>query len=283
MSPPRDAATILLLRAAEPGYEIFMVRRSAKMKFMANAMVFPGGRLDPEDASDALAARCALSRDAAAQTLSMATDPSAALGLLVAGVRETFEEAGALLARRGGQPVSLGDPAEARRFAAHQAALNAKERTFLQVVEAEDLVLAVDALAYAARWITPVIEKRRYDARFLITRVPAGQHPVHDDGETTDSAWLSPQSALAAYDAGDIQLAPPTLRLLLELSQRPSAAQALAYRGPSRETPFEPQPHFEGQELHLLLPGDPDFAPAGGERNRMILRDERWVSEGRGA
>ncbi|MCA9541483.1 MAG: hypothetical protein KC620_21445, partial [Myxococcales bacterium] len=93
-------------------------------------------------------------------------------------------------------------------------------------------------------------------------------------------AWLAPQAALAAYDEGQIQLAPPTLRILLELATQPDAAAALAVD--AVPAPIQPQPHFADGALHLLLPGDVAFDPPGEDRNRIMLIDGRWVSEGRG-
>ena len=276
---PSDAATVLLLRG-HTDFEIFMVRRGAGAKFMANAMVFPGGRLDDADCADAVAARCALDRDAAARTLQM-KDGARALGLLVAAVRETFEEAGVLLARRDGVPLTLDEPSTAARFQAHRDALNARETSFAAILEAESLVLAVDAVSYYTRWITPPIEKRRYDARFFMAHAPKGQRPLHDAYETTASAWLSPDAALAAYDAREIQLAPPTLRILLELARRGSADEALALGPPV--APIQPQPLFDDGLLHLLLPGDPQFDPPGSAPNRVTLRDGHWHTQGCGA
>lgn len=285
MSPPiRDATTVLLLRPAQgqgpDPFEIFMVRRTSKAAFMASAMVFPGGRLDPADADDRLAARCDLSRDEAARRMGM-DDGRRALALLLAGVRETFEEAGLLLARRADGSPPGDDPASKARLAAHRDALNAREATLLDVAEAEDLHIEVERLGYYTRWITPPIESRRFDTRFLIARAPAGQRGAHDEVEVTASAWMSPRAALAGYDAGALQLFPPTLRVLLELARQPSVEDALEIT--SIPEPILPQPRVDDGRLVLLLPGDPAFDPPGDAVNRIALRDGRWISTGRGA
>jgi 8-oxo-dGTP pyrophosphatase MutT (NUDIX family) len=64
-SQPRDAATVVILRDGGGGVEVFLVKRSRMVDFMAGAHVFPGGRLDPADGS-----------------------------LEACAVRETYEEAG---------------------------------------------------------------------------------------------------------------------------------------------------------------------------------------------
>lgn len=276
---PRDAATVLLLRG-ETDFEIFMVRRGARAQFMANAMVFPGGRLDDADHAPAIARRCALDPARAAALLGD-ENGHRALALLVAAVRETFEEAGVLLARRDDQLLTLDDPHDAARFQAHRDALNAKETSLAEILDAEDLTLAVDAVTYYTRWVTPTVEKRRYDARFLMTRAPSGQRPLHDAHETTASEWLSPRAALAAYAAREIQLAPPTLRILRELARVDSATDAMKLGPPLQ--PIQPQPLFEDGVLHLLLPGDPQFDPPGKHPNRVTLRDGHWDTVGEGA
>lgn len=280
-TPIRDATTLLLLRPVEgpDPFEIFMVRRTAKAAFMASAMVFPGGRVDPADADDRLLARCDMGRDEAAERMGMA-DGTAALALLLAGVRETFEEAGLLLAHGPDGPLDLEDGALRGRLAKHRDRLNARETTLLALTEDEDLRLEVRRLAFYAHWITPPIAARRFDTRFLVARAPAGQRGQHDAVETTASAWLSPRAALEGYAAGDLQLAPPTLRILTELTQAPSLEATLKVDGVPR--PVLPQPRPSKAGMALLLPGDPDFDPPGEAPNRIEMRDGRWHSVGRG-
>ncbi len=268
MSVVKDAATVLLLRGEDP-FEVFMVRRGKTAKFMANAMVFPGGRLDDADLDDALLPRCDIGRREAATLLGM-EDGATALGLLVAAARETFEEAGVLLGAAA-RPDALEDA---------RAALNEGRATLAEAAARGGLTLRVGALRYVARWVTPPVEPRRYDTRFFALRAPAtADGAAHDDIETTASAWLSPQAALAAYDAGEITLAPPTYRILLELA-RSTVDDLLA----PRPIPAPIQPHVAEDEgaLVLCLPGDVLFDPPGEGRNRFTLRDGRWHSEGRG-
>jgi 8-oxo-dGTP pyrophosphatase MutT (NUDIX family) len=277
---PKDASTVLLLRGNPAEPEIFMVRRTARAAFMANAMVFPGGRLDESDLSEAMAQRCALERSEAATRLGM-EDGIRALGLYVAALRETWEEAGVLLARRNGQPVTMAEPDEAHRFSRLREQLNAGELTFLEVLEQEELTLSVDQLGYFSHWVTPGIERRRYDTRFFVTRAPEHQRPLHDANETTASAWLTAADALAEYERENIQLAPPTLRILMEIAENPKVVDPDA--APVHPKPICPQPHFEDDLLHLLLPGDPAFDPPGTSPNRVTLEDGRWLSVGRGS
>src|SRR5271155_222890 len=85
----RPAATVLLVRDGPDGLQVFMVVRHHKIDFASGALVFPGGKVDPED--------YALAGDDAEKASR------------VAAVRETFEECGVLLARpRGGGALATG-------------------------------------------------------------------------------------------------------------------------------------------------------------------------------
>lgn len=283
---PRDASTLLLLRGETP--EVFMVKRTGRASFMANAVVFPGGRVDPADLDPAWAERCTETPAAAAARLGLPESEGAqALALLVAAARETFEEAGLLLARpaAGGEMLRFDAPDAtdaAERFAAHRAAVHADASRFLPVLAAEGLVLETHALVYLARWITPAIEAKRFDTRFFAARAPEGQTGAHDTHETTASAWYTPAAAVADCEAGRIQLAPPTYRILLELAALRGVEAVLTLRAGA--LPVTHAPRFEtiDGELTLLLPGDALMDGPDAARNRISLRGERWVSEGRG-
>lgn len=47
--PPRDAATVVLMRDTASGFEVYLQRRAAGMAFAAGVHVFPGGAADPGD------------------------------------------------------------------------------------------------------------------------------------------------------------------------------------------------------------------------------------------
>ena len=98
---PRDAATVLLLRDAPGGFEVFMVKRSGLSDVLGEAHVFPGGKIDAADSSPAMLTR--IHGLAALDTAALGEDfpVERAAGMFVAAARETFEEAGVLLARCG--------------------------------------------------------------------------------------------------------------------------------------------------------------------------------------
>ena len=110
MVTPREAATVMLVRD-DPDLHVFMLRRNLNADWVGGAYVFPGGAVDPGDRAPAVLARCP-DRDDADASAHLGL-PEGGLGFWVAGVRETFEEAGVLLARSAATG-ELVDPAQPR-------------------------------------------------------------------------------------------------------------------------------------------------------------------------
>ncbi|CCD92580.1 conserved hypothetical protein [Bradyrhizobium sp. ORS 375] len=217
----RPASTVLLLRdsASAREIELFMMVRHHQIEFNSGALVFPGGSVDKGD------------REIAGNPELYAGDQGLdveALGFRIAGVRETFEESGILLARRKGA-AALIDAAAAREIeAAHRLALCESKISFREVIEANGLVLALDALVPYAHWITPEGMPKRFDTWFFLAAAPPDQLGAHDGRESTDSIWVSPREALAGGDDGRFKLPFPTTRNLIRLGKQPAVADALA-------------------------------------------------------
>jgi 8-oxo-dGTP pyrophosphatase MutT (NUDIX family) len=140
-------------------------------------------------------------------------------------------------------------------------------------VEASDLVPI-------AHWVTPEIETRRYDTRFFLVRLPAGQHARHDASETTEFAWMSPREAIARCERGEIMLPPPTWTTLKRMQRHANLAELFDWAR-TVEIP-RVQPHFyeEDDRKMLTLPGDPTYPTIDGwdvpEDTRFLLQDGRW-------
>jgi len=267
---PRDAATVLLLRDVDDGFEIYLVRRHQKSGFMGGAHVFPGGTVDAADGELAVWQRThGLDGEEASARLGEELAQDRARALFVAAARETFEEAGVLLGLEGEAPAALRKRA------------NAGEAFEALLAEA-GLSIALGDLWPYARWITPEVERRRYDARFFLVRAPADQRPAPDLFETTEGAWMRPQRALAAAAEGQILLPPPTLRTLENLAEEPSVQAALDHARERRPPLIAPRFLLVGQTPTIVLPGDPEHpvqqaAVPGGSRISLI--DGRWVSQ----
>ncbi|MEP6625313.1 MAG: hypothetical protein ABJC79_12780, partial [Acidimicrobiia bacterium] len=221
MIVPRDAATVMLLRD-EPDLRVFMLRRNLDSVWIAGASVFPGGAIDDDDRDASWATRARGIDDAQA---------SAALGIdhgglsfFVGAIRETFEEAGVLLAHA--RDGSAADGRVAHLVEARDA-LNAGATDFAAFVAEHDLVLATDELHVFSNWVTPPGSPRRYDTWFFVAEAPPGTYE-HDNLELIESAWVRPADALAAAARGEMDLIYPTQKSLESLAGFTSAAAVLA-------------------------------------------------------
>jgi len=266
------AATVLLLREIEAELEVLMMCRGAGLSFMAGMWVFPGGRVDAADASAAAGERLAAPVGAAdgdrLQTVAGQPLPAAqALALRVAACRETFEEAGVLLARD-----VQGRPCQAERLAALQArraAVTSEAAGFATMLEEADLYLDVDRLVYWSHWITPSIEPKRFDTRFFAIAVPPGQMVSADQSELTHHAWVRPARAPEAIERGEIRVVPPTLLTLEDLAEshaRHGSLEAMLAAERGRAAPaVMPRIDAAAGELRVVMPWDPGYAAAPGE------------------
>ncbi len=226
--PVRPAATVMLVRDGPSGIEVLMLRRTTTAVFAAGVHVFPGGRVDPSDDAEVPGAgewRSGLDPTAADARLAV---PAGGRAHWVAALRESFEEAGLLIARRSdGAPLTFSDRAEAARFATYRQAVHRGELAFGELCRRERLVLPLDELRYVSHWVTPVGPPRRFDTRFFVARAPQGQDPAHDDSETIASEWLAPDAALERHEAGEIGLFAPTIANLGFLSVHDSVDAVL--------------------------------------------------------
>jgi 8-oxo-dGTP pyrophosphatase MutT (NUDIX family) len=249
--------------AGDHALEVLMVRRNLNSDFVGGAYVFPGGSVDLADGGAEAEAACHGRSDAEASALLGV--PSGGLAYWVAVLRETFEEAGLLLAERPGGPALLaGDAEEEARFIAERAAVNAGTRRFLDVCRDESLRLMVGDVHYFAHWITPNGAPRRFDTRFFVAAAPPGQRAAHDAGETIAEVWITPQDALAGHRDGQFEIIFPTIRNLQAISRFDTSAQLLAAAAEaSRSVPtIEPRVVADGNGVRIVLPGDEGFDAA---------------------
>jgi 8-oxo-dGTP pyrophosphatase MutT (NUDIX family) len=205
VQPIRPAATVILAREAEGGFELFMLRRTSQAAFAGGMFVFPGGRVDPDDhlhAYDRWRAGPDDSQRHQQQALG-----SEWRGYWIAGIRESFEEAGLLLAYdASGDLLRYRSDAERARFDGYRRPLHAGQISLDEICEREGLRLAADRMHYYNRFVTPVGRPRRFDTRFFVAAAPPGQTGQHDTRETVDSVWISPRQALARNDAREFDL-----------------------------------------------------------------------------
>lgn len=263
-APTRDASTVVLLRDRPGGPEIYLVKRSRTVDFMAGAHVFPGGRLDKSDASPAACALLAAGIASLQERLGEALPPTHAAGLFIAAIRETFEEAGLLLG-------SLG-PGWAMEEARKAVAGGAQFITLIERLDAGALVPWV-------RWVTPEVSPKRFDARFFLARAPRGQEPKVDGYEATEGLWIAPRDALASWERGDMQLAPATAKSIDVLTGYASVDAALAAAAGRPPPVAMPVVWSENGRAFISLPGDPRHPlpdVLGGTIRRVQLEAGRY-------
>lgn len=200
------AATVVIFRNPRSGTapELLMVQRAREMRFAGGAAVFPGGRVDPADRVLA--------------GVLMPHEPPERAAAKIAGIRETLEETGLMLATRSA--VSAGDAAAARRLLLETGALAPVLDRFGWQLEPERLTLY-------AHWCP--LWDRAFDTRFFVYDLGTGAVDVTIDAtENTRLFWTSAAGALEMADAGEISVIFPTRRNLERLARYGSYSEALA-------------------------------------------------------
>ncbi len=248
---PKPSATVVLLRDAQPGTDAgpqaYLLRRRTSMAFAGGMYAYPGGGVDPRDAEAEL--RWA-GPSPAEWAERLGVDARAAKAVVCAAVRETFEEAGVLLA--GPDADTMAEP---RDWSAERAALEAHELSFGEFLGKHGLVLRSDLLAAWARWTTPAFEERRFDTWFFVAALPPGQQAADRVGEADRVAWLSPADAVEGYRAGRFGMLPPTVTVLRELLPARTAAEALTLAAQRTITPVLGTAEVAGDRMTVRWSG----------------------------
>jgi len=277
-TPPRPAATVVMLRDGAQGLEVFLLKRHAASNVLGGAYVFPGGKLDDADSQADLATRLDQSAEVLHASLREAeTDAATAAGLYVAALREAFEESGVLYAE---------DAAGGAVDAARAAARLREGQAFGALLAEFGLRLQTRQLAPWSRWITPrqpSVTNKRFDTRFFVAAVPAEQTARHDDHETTDSVWLAPRAALQQYWDRHIELAPPQIMSLAHLARHDSVGSVLQAARRSAPPLIQPEPFDQDGTRVLCYPGDERHSVR--ERalpgpTRLLFRNKRFEPVG---
>ena len=259
---PKRAATVMLLKDSGSGPAVHMLRRRASMAFAGGAYAYPGGGVDPRD-DDHHVRWVGPTRAWWADRLGV--DETAAQAIVCAAVRETYEEAGVLLAGPAADSV-VGDTTGAD-WEADRAALVARDLSFAEFLDRRGLVLRSDLLGAWTRWITPEFEARRYDTWFFVAALPEGQRTRNASTEADRTVWITPGEAAAGYDKGELLMMPPTIATLRQLTAYETAARALD-AAPERDlTPVLATARLVDGELVLSWPGHDEFTkhiPTGG-------------------
>lgn len=250
-TPPRAAATVVMLRDGVAGPEVLLMKRHGLSDVLGGAYVFPGGKLDAADAELDAARHLDQAPPRLHASLHDAElDDAHAAGLYVAAVREAFEEAGVLLAEA---------PDGSEPDLARAAALLKAGTPFNAMLAELGLTLQTRRLVPWSRWITPRVPSvmnKRFDTRFFAAVVPPEQVATHDDYETTESTWLSPRAALQRYWDREIEMAPPQIMTLAQLARHASAEEAVAAARTRRPPLIQPESIEDDGTRVVCYPGD---------------------------
>ncbi len=232
--PAAPAATLVLFQDQDDGPpKLLFVERASTMAFAAGAIVFPGGRVDPDD--HVIAARY----DHA--------DPDCAAAR-VAAIRETIEEAGL--------PIGVVEPVSENWTHAAREDLK-KGAPFSQILGDANLTLDIDILIPFARWRPNFKESRIFDTRFYIVRAPSPLPDAFVDAtENVRMFWDTAQGVLDAAERNEARIIFPTHRNLERLAQFDDFETAALH---AMETPVRmviPWVEGEGDDQFLCIPDD---------------------------
>jgi len=216
MTEPAPAATVVLLREIRDAFEVLLLRRNSQLAFHGGAWVFPGGRIDAQDAG--------------------------------AG----------------------GDEGAARRAASREAR------------EEAGLEIDPEALVQISHWTTPEGLPKRFATWFFLGAADATQVRV-DGGEIHAHAWLTPEAALDARRAGEIELPPPTFVTLSTLLGKRSVADAVAAAREAAPLAYLPRVVRVAGGACSLYPADAGWElrdpTLAGPRNRLWMLESGWRYE----
>ncbi len=242
------AATIMMLRDGPHGLEVFMVVRHHQIDFASGALVFPGGKADPQDFDAALLPHLKGAH----------SDPDMR-AIQVSAIREAFEECGILLARAESEG-GLIDGARLAKLERYRDALHSGAVTILEFLTREKLVLVCSELAHFAHWVTPAMMPKRFDTHFFLAAAPPDHLAVHDGHESVDSVWIRPDDVLEQAASGERTVIFPTLRNIEKLATFESVADAFSGAAANNVVRVEPWTEKRQDGTYLCIPREAGYA-----------------------
>jgi 8-oxo-dGTP pyrophosphatase MutT (NUDIX family) len=171
---PKNAATVMIVRRDAQKPRVLMGRRHGGHSFMPDRWVFPGGRIDRADYRAPFATDL---RPEVGALFDRHLPAGRGRALALAAVRETWEEAGLLLARPG------------------QARASGPWKEFA----AQGVLADLEAMDVIARAITPPAVGKRFDTWFLLADAErlVSLDRQADCGELDQIDWVDFDDAMA--------------------------------------------------------------------------------------
>jgi glyoxylase-like metal-dependent hydrolase (beta-lactamase superfamily II)/8-oxo-dGTP pyrophosphatase MutT (NUDIX family) len=270
---PRLASTLIVIRDADAGLEVLLVRRPERSGDRSSgAYVFPGGTLDPQDRG---LHACTSGLDDATASRRLGLE-AGGLDYYTAAIRECFEEAGLLYACAADGRLTTLEGIAADELHALRTALRHGDTGLQAVCDRLGLRLAADRLAYHSHWLTPNGLPKRFDTRFFVAEVPPAQTPSADTLETLELRWVRPADAL--NDPG-LKLPNPTRHTLAGMVRFASARDCMEHtRALQHIERIFPRIGVDANGPRPVMPHEPSFAelgridPGGTQGARCDLR-----------
>lgn len=256
---PLPSATIVIGREAPDGFEMFMVVRHHQIDFASGALVFPGGKTAKGDHDPGLREFCVGDEDLSDEHLA----------LRVAAIRETYEEAGILLALpEGSSELIPGNRLKALK--SYRQKLADGSMDILEFLKTESLRLAVDRLTLFAHWVTPEMMPKRFDTYFYLAEAPTDHLGVHDGSESVDSVWISPEQALAENEAGNQTIIFPTRMNIQKLARSRTVREAIETARDSSIMTVLPWVEKREEGTYLCIPAEADYGLTEESLDKVI-------------
>ncbi|MFM9852411.1 MAG: NUDIX domain-containing protein [Sphingomonadaceae bacterium] len=248
------ASTLIVFREANHGEpDILLVERSKAMAFAGGAIVFPGGRVDPDDHAIVIAN----------SHVTGGGDDVDDCGARVAAIRETLEESG----------IAIGfcDEPDCDWISNARARL-AKGELFSGLLVEANAMLNLDALTPFSRWRPNFNEVRTFDTRFYIAQARGDMpEPLVDETENVHSYWASAAAVLEAADRGTVRVIFPTRRNLERIALFGSFAEAQAQARAIAPDLICPEIIDRDGETYLQIPLDRGY-PVTEEKISSAMR-----------
>ncbi|MBL4606510.1 MAG: NUDIX hydrolase [Pseudomonadales bacterium] len=249
-STPIPSSTIVIARDKQlgTGIEIFMVVRHHQIDFASGALVFPGGKVSESDYDS----------DLRKQAIPPFELDDTQFPLMVAAIREAFEESGILFARSvGGDSLVTNGTVE--KLEPYRSQLEKNQCSMAEFIRQEGLSLAMDELHHFAHWVTPDMMPKRFDTHFYLARAPEGHLGSHDGHESVDSTWISPQQALSDADEGKLKVIFPTRMNLMRLAKYSSVEEAITATRLQKTVKVMPWTEQKEAGAMLCIPEDAGY------------------------
>ncbi|MBW1780659.1 MAG: hypothetical protein JRL30_07950 [Deltaproteobacteria bacterium] len=212
-SAPIPASTIILIRHREEPMQVYLLKRSSRCDFMPGNYVFPGGTVDSEDKGrEFWKKHIDMDSGQVKNRLSGGLNIEDAMAHGIAAIRETFEEAGILLAHGDHKGDRNLEQLREHRYRHRLPKAWLREQVLLK-----GWTLTFSGLAPWSHWITPKARSKRYDTRFFMAFMPEDQECRPDNRETTHGIWITPEKALQGNLKGKVPLSPPAVVTMQEL------------------------------------------------------------------